>query len=86
MTHNRSIMTRALVVDDEPQVRTLVGRALVDEQIVCDFAEDGAAAQKKLEETRYDIVLTDLRMPNVNGHSCSVSRFSEAPTDRCSWR
>jgi HD-like signal output (HDOD) protein/DNA-binding NarL/FixJ family response regulator len=63
------VVPRALVVDDELQVQVLVGRALAQEQILCDFANDGAEATKKAEKTRYDIVVTDLRMPNVNGHA-----------------
>jgi len=78
MTQTPVIMPRALVVDDEPQMRALVGRALVNEQIVCDFAEDGAAARKKLDETPYDIVVTDLRMPNVNGHVLCQSLLGSA--------
>src|SRR5580704_2281773 len=78
MTQIPILMPRALVVDDEPQMRALVGRALVNEQIVCDFAEDGAAARKKLDETPYDIVVTDLRMPNVNGHVLCQSLLGRA--------
>jgi len=60
---------RALVVDDEPPLRMLVSRSLKIQQIACDQAEDGAAALIKLDENPYDILITDLRMPNRHGHS-----------------
>lgn len=60
---------RALVVDDEAPLRMLIVRALTMQQIGCDQAEDGAVALGKLDENRYDIVVTDLRMPNRHGHS-----------------
>jgi HD-like signal output (HDOD) protein/CheY-like chemotaxis protein len=66
-------MQRALIVDDEPAVHTIVGLTLCRQRISCDFAEDGAAARRKLDSGRYDIVITDMSMPNVNGHSLCQS-------------
>jgi CheY-like chemotaxis protein len=60
----------ALVVDDEAQVRKLVGRALSKEQFACEFASDGVEALEMLLQTRYDLVVTDLQMPNR--HGCSL--------------
>ena len=60
---------RALIVDDDRLVRMLVARSLSAERIACDQAEDGEAAAKKLDEFPYDIVVTDLMMPNRHGHS-----------------
>ncbi len=61
---------RALVVDDELQVRKLVGRALAKEEFACDYAADGIEALEHVVETHYDLVVTDLRMPNR--HGCSL--------------
>lgn len=60
---------RALVVDDEAAVRSLTIRALNREGFSCDAAADGLEAQRRLESNRYDVVVTDLRMPNRNGHA-----------------
>lgn len=60
---------RALVVDDEPAVRNLAIRALQREGISCDAAADGVEAEQMLPGGRYDVIVTDLRMPNKNGHA-----------------
>ena len=59
---------RALVVDDEAQVRALTTRALRREGFTCDPAADGLEAQQKLGQQRYDVMVTDLRMPHMHGH------------------
>ncbi len=64
-----TVSPRALIVDDDRLVRMLVARCLSVERIACDQAEDGDAAAKKLDEFPYDIVVTDLLMPNRHGHS-----------------
>src|SRR5579872_2316969 len=64
---------RALIVDDDKLVRMLVARTLSAERIVCDQADDGEAAVRRFEDERYDIVVTDLVMPNRHGHSLCQS-------------
>ncbi|MCB9462295.1 MAG: sigma-54-dependent Fis family transcriptional regulator [Candidatus Eisenbacteria bacterium] len=58
---------RILVVDDERElVRDLVD-LLEDEGYVAEGAHSGSDAQAKLEETKYDLVLSDVRMPPPDG-------------------
>jgi HD-like signal output (HDOD) protein/CheY-like chemotaxis protein len=60
---------KALVVDDEKNVRSLLIHWLFREGFVCNEADDGAAALRAIEQAHYDLVVTDLRMPNQHGHS-----------------
>ncbi len=63
-------MRRALVVDDEPTIRTAVSRYLRRRGWDVDEAEDGRAALAKLERSppgAYDVVISDLRMPHYSG-------------------
>jgi DNA-binding response OmpR family regulator len=60
---------RALVVDDEPTVHRLVSLALRRAGFACDAAEDGMLAAALAAGYRYDVVVTDLRMPNKDGHA-----------------
>lgn len=60
----------ALVVDDEPTIRTAVARYLRRRGWHADEAEDGWAALAKLEGAspgRYHLVISDLRMPRCSG-------------------
>lgn len=63
---------RALVVDDEDALRNLVARALLGEGFHCDQAADGMEALGRVAGHRYDVVITDLRMPNRHGHALAV--------------
>lgn len=58
---------KILVIDDEPMVRSAVGRVLADEGYAVDFAGDGAAALLRLRESPPDAILLDLMMPGMNG-------------------
>lgn len=56
-----------MVIDDEPMVRSAVGRVLADEGYAVDFAGDGAAAMLRVRESPPDAILLDLMMPGMNG-------------------
>ena len=63
---------RALVVDDDVSVRRLTVRALNNEEFICDVAGDGNEGSQMAKRGDYDVVVTDLRMPNRNGHALAV--------------
>lgn len=63
---------RALVVDDEAAVRMITMRELSRNGFTCDAAHDGIHAKELLSDNRYDAVVTDLRMPQMNGHALAV--------------
>jgi CheY-like chemotaxis protein len=58
---------RALVADDEEHVRLLLHRLLTRRGFVVDLAIDGQMAARLLERNQYDVVLCDVKMPNVGG-------------------
>ena len=63
---------RALVVDDESAVRMLTIRSLANNGFCCDGARDGLGARELVANTHYDVVVTDLRMPEMNGHTLAI--------------
>jgi DNA-binding NtrC family response regulator len=58
---------RILIVDDEVNARTALAELLRDEGYAVDTAADGFKALPKLEELGPDLVLTDLKMPGIDG-------------------
>ncbi|MHB8799207.1 MAG: sigma-54-dependent transcriptional regulator [Thermoanaerobaculia bacterium] len=60
-------MARLLVVDDEPSFRALLRDILEGAGHGVTEARDGAEALAFLERTTFDLVLTDRRMPAVDG-------------------
>jgi len=58
---------RILVVDDEDGTRMLLSRALKGEGHEVQVAHGGTEAIQKLEKEPFDLVITDLRMPAVDG-------------------
>jgi CheY-like chemotaxis protein len=55
------------VVDDESEVAALLAEMLTDEGHRADTVADGIAALEKLAERPYDVILSDLRMPELDG-------------------
>lgn len=60
---------RVLVVDDEGPIRDLLSRTLAMADYEVDSAPDGATAVDRLRILDYDLLITDLRMPGVDGLS-----------------
>ncbi len=58
---------KVLVIDDEDIVRTSCSRALVPEGYEVKLARNGLDGLKIIGEEKVDIVLTDLKMPDMDG-------------------
>lgn len=60
---------KILLADDEPLVRTSMGRLIANMEpgYALKEAEDGEEALKLLEAEPFDLLITDIRMPAVNG-------------------
>jgi len=56
-----------LVVDDDPLVTQLIVDTLTREGYRLDSAPNGVAALEKIQHQRYDLILSDLHMPQLNG-------------------
>ena len=60
---------RALVVDDEPDIRELLQITLERMNLDVIVAETIAAATRELRGTHFDLCLTDMKLPDGNGLS-----------------
>jgi DNA-binding NtrC family response regulator len=60
-------MARLLIVDDEPKLGRLVAEMLELDGHAVTRVEDGRAALVELSAREFDVVLTDLKMPDVDG-------------------
>jgi two-component system NtrC family sensor kinase len=58
---------RILVVDDEPEIAETLAEMLRDAGHTVDTAENGRQALDRLAAGAYDVVLSDLRMPVMDG-------------------
>ena len=60
---------RLLIVDDEELIRDLIKEYAEDEGYSCDLACDGSEALEKVEENKYDLIIMDVMMPNMDGYT-----------------
>ena len=60
-------MEPLLLVEDKPELRTMLRKALERAGYAVDEAPDGAAAIQKVRLRRYLLVITDLKMPGASG-------------------
>jgi len=58
---------RILVVDDEDHIRRILVRALMAEGYDVSDASNGADAITKVIDSTFDILISDVRMPGMNG-------------------
>ena len=74
---------RILLVDDEPSIRVVLSAILQDAGYTVDVAENGFDALRKMQNAVPDMVITDLRMPNMNGFELLTvlrQRYPQLPT------
>jgi len=62
-----SVKARILIVDDEPDLRTLLAHVLQNAGYEVKEASDGEEAITDLKNQKYDLALLDIQMPFVNG-------------------
>ena len=74
-------MPRILVAEDDEPVRTLVARALSEHGHEVVTAEDGGAALETLtrEQGRFDLLLTDIKMPVMDGIALALAAARDHP-------
>ena len=61
------VRPHVLIVDDDAELRGMLGEYLANEQVEVDMAPDGATALRMIERQRPDLVLLDVTMPGLNG-------------------
>jgi two-component system chemotaxis response regulator CheY len=64
---NCAMGKKILVVDDSSSVRSVVKSTLVREGYDVDDAADGKLGLEKAQGGRYDLIISDVNMPNMDG-------------------
>ena len=74
-------MPRVLIVDDEDSMRMLVARAIAMDGHSVVTAQDGAEALEILtrENGRFDLLLTDIQMPVMDGIALALAAARDFP-------
>ncbi len=72
-----------LVVDDEPDLRTLYELTLLREGHRVETAESLAQARQQLSERRFDVVITDMRLPDGLGIELIQQIRAQQRPERC---
>lgn len=60
-------MTKILAVDDSISIRQIVSHTLMDAGYEVETANDGSEALTKAQSTKFDVVISDVNMPNMGG-------------------
>ena len=60
-------ITKILLVEDEEQIRKALASFLISKGYSVDDVEDGEQAMGKLRSSDYNILITDLKMPVMDG-------------------
>ncbi|MEJ8572268.1 ATP-binding protein [Microbaculum marinum] len=64
---SREPALRVLVIDDEPDVGMLIGESLELEGHIVEVTASARRALELIEETAFDVVISDIRMPDMDG-------------------
>jgi two-component system, OmpR family, response regulator len=70
---------RILAVDDEPNIRSFIGRALTAAGYVTDSASTGTEGLRRALAHHYDLIILDLVMPDMKGRDFLDRLLSQRP-------
>jgi len=71
--------TSVLIVDDEQEIRDSLSEVLTDEDYLTYTAENGEVALSMLEEQHFDIIISDIKMPKLDGVTLLRKVKEQAP-------
>ena len=71
--------THLLLVEDEPALRAVIAEQLADRGYQVDAAESGEAALARLSDFAYDVLVTDLRLPGIDGSAVVDAALARYP-------
>src|SRR5207237_4837111 len=60
-------LTRALVIDDDPAARNMIGAYLTEEKVEVQTADNGKDGLDRLKTFTADLIILDLMMPVMDG-------------------
>jgi two-component system response regulator FlrC len=72
-------MARVLIADDETGIRTFIAEALEGEGLQVTLAADGMEAARLLDQQAFHLLITDLRMPRLDGMALLKKARAEQP-------
>lgn len=73
---------RILIVDDDPQNIQIVANTLQNEGYQMAYAQDGRIALEKVKEIKFDLILLDVMMPEIDGlEVCKTLKSSPGKRD-----
>ena len=70
---------RILIVDYEPRVRDMVGEFLLRHGSTVETATNGLEALEKFQQIKFNLVITDRGMPEMNGDALAEAIEKESP-------
>jgi DNA-binding NtrC family response regulator len=73
-------MSHLLLVDDEEALRSVVAERLIDEGFQVTQASDGESALNALDRFAFDVIVSDLRLPGIDGRHVIESALQRYPT------
>jgi two-component system OmpR family response regulator len=76
---NVTHLGRILIVDDEPRIRSFIGRALTGAGYATELAASGGEALRTCADARYDLVILDLVIGDMDGREVLSGLLSSRP-------
>lgn len=71
---------RIIIIDDDPAVRFILHNALNKDSYIVDEANDGLSAEKFFAANSYDLIVTDIIMPDKEGLETIMQIRNSSPS------
>jgi DNA-binding NtrC family response regulator len=76
-------MKRILVIDDDSAIREMLRELLTEQGYSVELAEDGEKAMELMQKDRFDLIITDIVMPEKDGISVIIHLMKQYPETKC---